>query len=177
MNRSQLEHIIRAAGDIAEDAEIVVIGSAAVFAQLPDLPETVVPSIEADVFPLNKPDRSDLIDGTIGELSPFHETFGYYAHGVSPETAGNLPKNWKQRLIRIDNSRTGGIAGLCLEIHDLVAGKYVSAREKDLRLARLLIGFRAIDRRKLLNRVKELNVPVARKMAIKARIVADFSSR
>ena len=32
MNRSQLEHIIRAAGDIAEDAEIVVIGSAAVFA-------------------------------------------------------------------------------------------------------------------------------------------------
>jgi len=65
MNRSQLEHIIRAAGDIAEDAEIVVIGSAAVFAQIPDLPETAVPSIEADVFPLNRPERSDLIDGSL----------------------------------------------------------------------------------------------------------------
>ena len=39
----------------------------------------------------NKPDMADLIDGCIGELSPFHQAFGYYAHGVGKETAGNLP--------------------------------------------------------------------------------------
>jgi hypothetical protein len=33
------------------------------------------------------PDRADLIDGTIGELSPFHATYGYYAHGVGESTA------------------------------------------------------------------------------------------
>jgi hypothetical protein len=44
-------------------------------------------SQEADIYPLGDPAKSDLIDGTIGELSPFHETFGYYAHGVGPETA------------------------------------------------------------------------------------------
>jgi hypothetical protein len=28
------------------------------------------------------PFRNSLIDGAIGEGSMFHETFGYYAHGV-----------------------------------------------------------------------------------------------
>ena len=44
-------------------------------------------SIEADVLSLLDPADSDLIDGTIGEGSPFHQTFGYYAHRVSEETA------------------------------------------------------------------------------------------
>jgi hypothetical protein len=43
--------------------------------------------MEADYFPVDHPERADLIDGSIGELSPFHGTFGYYAHGVGPETA------------------------------------------------------------------------------------------
>jgi|LGVE01.1.fsa_nt_gb hypothetical protein len=38
MRRSQLEHIIRAAGSIAGDDEIVVIGSSSVLAQYPDIP-------------------------------------------------------------------------------------------------------------------------------------------
>jgi hypothetical protein len=33
MNRSQLEHIIRASGSIANDDEIIVLGSSSVFAQ------------------------------------------------------------------------------------------------------------------------------------------------
>ena len=37
---------------------------------------------EAEVFPREHPERSDLIDGTIGEGSPFQQSFGYYAHGV-----------------------------------------------------------------------------------------------
>ncbi len=41
--------------------------------------------------------KADLIDGSIGELSPFHETFGYYAHGLGPETAalpaGSVPSS------------------------------------------------------------------------------------
>ena len=57
-------------------------------------------SVEADVFPENKPARWDLIDGTIGEGSPFHSTFGYCAQGVD-ETTALLPAGWKTRLVPI----------------------------------------------------------------------------
>ena len=41
-----------------------------------------------DALPIYKPDMSDAIDGCIGELSPFHHHFGYYAHGVGKEKIG-----------------------------------------------------------------------------------------
>jgi len=47
---------------------------------------------------MDAPEKADIIDGCIGELSPFHETFGYYAHGIGPETAV-LPAKWKTRLV------------------------------------------------------------------------------
>lgn len=85
MRRDQLEHIIRAACAITGATEIVVIGSQAVLGQHPDAPEELRVSIEADVFTFRDPADADLIDGSIGERSPFHETFGYYAHGVARE--------------------------------------------------------------------------------------------
>ena len=74
MTREQLEHLIRAAADIANTDEIVVIGSQAILGQFPDAPASMRISMEADVYPLNYPERADLIDGSIGELSPFHST-------------------------------------------------------------------------------------------------------
>ena len=87
MQREQLEHVIRAAASIVDDDEIMVVGSQAVLGAHPAAPAALLRSVEADVFPRNHPDRAILIDGAIGEGSPFHETFGYYAHGVGPETA------------------------------------------------------------------------------------------
>lgn len=87
MNRSQLEHLIRAAASIADDSDIVVVGSQAILGQHPNAPASLLRSMEADVYPLNAPERADLIDGSIGEGSPFHETFGYYARGVGPRSA------------------------------------------------------------------------------------------
>jgi hypothetical protein len=91
MNRAQLEHVIRAAADIAYSNDIVVIGSQAILGQAPNAPESMRVSAEADVYPLQHPERADLIDGSIGELSPFHSTYGYYAQGVS-ETTACLPR-------------------------------------------------------------------------------------
>jgi Nucleotidyltransferase of unknown function (DUF6036) len=131
MNRTQLEHIIRAASRISDDAEIVVIGSQAIHAQDMTLPPIAYISEEADVYPRHHPERADDIDIAIGELSAFHENFGYYAPGVSPRTA-TLPAGWEQRLVRLSNPNTGGAAGLCLDPHDLVLSKYAAGREKDL---------------------------------------------
>lgn len=131
MLREQLEHIIRAAAGITGAPEFVIVGSQAVLGQFPQAPEELLVSVEADVFTLRDPADSDLIDGSIGEGSPFHHTFGYYAHGVSVETA-LLPEGWRDRLIPIHNENTGGGTGLCLEIHDLAVSKLVAGREKDL---------------------------------------------
>jgi len=51
MNRAALEHILRAAAAVANERDIVVIGSQAVLGQFPDAPESLLASIEADVFP------------------------------------------------------------------------------------------------------------------------------
>ena len=83
------------------------------------------------MFSLPAPEDADLIDGTIDEGSPVHQTFGYYAHGVGEETAV-LPAGWKDRLIPLRTENTGGATGLCLEVHDLAVSKLVAGREKDL---------------------------------------------
>ena len=134
MNRSQLEHVIRAAATIADDDDIVVVGSQAVLAISADIPAEMLVSLEADVYPRNRPERSDLIDGSIGEGSVFHETFGYYAHGVGPETAV-LPEGWSRRVVPLSNDNTRGATGWCLEVHDAVVSKLVAGRDKDFAYA------------------------------------------
>ena len=98
--------------------------------QFPNAPADLLVSIEADVFTFRNPDDADLIDGSIGEGSPFHQTFGYYAHGVAEDTA-ILPAGWKDRLITVRNANTGNGCGLCLEVHDLAVAKLAAGREKD----------------------------------------------
>jgi hypothetical protein len=67
-------------------------------------------SMEADIYPLQAPELADRIDGAIGEGSLFHQKFGYYAQGVAPATA-TLPKDWMQRVHRVQNDRTQGRVG------------------------------------------------------------------
>jgi hypothetical protein len=113
MQRHQLEHIIRAAAAITGAERFVIVGSQAVLGQFPEAPAELLVSIEADVFSLRDPADSDLIDGSIGEGSPFHQTFGYYAHGVGAETAV-LPAGWRDLLVPVRNANTGGGSGLCV---------------------------------------------------------------
>lgn len=75
MTREEFEHALRAAVDIVDD-DLVVVGSQAILAQFPVAPPELLVSLEVDVFPLNQPERSDEIDGAIGDGSQFSETFG-----------------------------------------------------------------------------------------------------
>src|SRR6266705_3353325 len=56
MKRSELEHLIRAAGRIAGAREIVVIGSQAVLGQFPEAPPALRRSMEADLYPKGAPE-------------------------------------------------------------------------------------------------------------------------
>ncbi len=144
MERSQLEHILRAAAGITGGREFVVIGSQALHASTDSPTRPCLQSEEADIFSLDSADDADLIDGTIGEGSPFHRTFGYYAHGVGVETA-SLPAGWRDRLVPIESARTGGAVGRCLEVHDLFVAKLVAGREKDSEFLGSLVAAELID--------------------------------
>ncbi len=144
MKRSELEHVIRAASAITLDEEFVIIGSQALLGEHPDAPEQLLVSIEVDIYPRTKPEDSILVDGAIGEGSTFQDTFGYYAHGVGPETA-TLPERWEERLVPVKNENTGGATGWCLETHDLAVSKLVAGREKDVDFVKGLVRNRLVD--------------------------------
>lgn len=156
MKRADLEHIIRAAGSIADARELIIIGSQAILASFPDAPRELTVSQEADLYPADAPEKADLVDGSIGEKSLFHETFGYYAHGVGPETA-ILPTNWRSRLVRVQNDNTNNIAGLCLSPVDLVVSKLAAGRDKDLDFVRVLLRSNLVSQAQIEGVFTELN--------------------
>ncbi len=153
----------------------MVIGSQSILGQFPDAPAPLLESSEADVYPLPDPERADLIDGSIGEGSFFHDTFGYYAQGVSPKTA-DLPAGWQDRLVRVKNANTGGVEGLCLEVHDLAIAKYAAGREKDLDFTRVLAEHGMTREATLRARLAATRLDAARRTLAAARIARDFAA-
>lgn len=173
MTREQLEHVIRAAAAIVGVADIVVIGSQSVLGMYPNAPEELLVSQEADVYPMDCPEKGDLIDGTIGEGSPFQRSFGYFAHGVD-ETTAILPENWKSRLVKVSGINTQGTRGWCLEVHDLAIAKYIAGRDKDLNFTRALARHQLTDRDVLLGRLNSTEISKELRTLVRARIDADF---
>ncbi len=162
MRREQLEHLIRAAGSIAGEDDILVIGSQAILGSYTedDLPEVVTVSIEADVAFFQDPEerKADLVDGSIGEESPFQQTFGYYAQGVSVTTAV-LPEGWRDRLVPLHNANTAGVTAYCLEAHDLCVAKLAAARPKDVVFCQALVAEGLVEPEVLLDRLSATDLP------------------
>jgi len=158
MTRDQLEHAIRAACDVSKDTELWIFGSQAILGEFPDAPESLRASIEVDVQPKNKPETVDYVDGALGELSMFHQTQGFYVHGISIESA-KFPVGWEKRTVPVmDPVSTHGKTGLCIEAHDLAASKLAAYREKDREFVRLLLIERMIKVKTLTDRIGLLTV-------------------
>jgi hypothetical protein len=132
MDSQQVRHVVRAASGITEQTVFVVIGSQAALFQFPDLPQAMRLSPELDIYPRDAVAMADLIDGLIGRDSMFHETFGYYADGVGPETA-RLPRDWSDRAHSFGvSSPSGEVIVIAPDIDDLAVSKLLAGREKDL---------------------------------------------
>jgi len=164
MRRDQFEHAIRAAGAILGVNEVLVIGSQAIHATVGSVFPEAQRSIEVDIAELDDEDgsKADLIDGSIGELSVFQETFGYYAQGVTPSTAV-LPDGWRRRLIRFRTPATNGVTALCLEPHDLWLSKAIAGRPKDIEFCAALIREAIVKPpvlRRRLSRIPELEAAI-----------------
>jgi hypothetical protein len=109
----------------------------------------------------------------IGHLSPFHESFGYYADPVDLATA-TLPKGWKGRLVNLPPGDTEGVKGLCLEPHDLAIAKYAAARAKDLIFTRELARRGIVSAARLLALLDQTAVDKELRERMRTRIDRDF---
>jgi hypothetical protein len=158
------EHVVAAAAEATGNDEFVVIGSQAILGSYSQPPLSMLVSLEVDMYPLHAPENADRIDGALGDGSPFHLAFGYYAHGVGPETA-KAPRGWEGRLVRraiprrIAAKRTA--VAWCLEVHDLVLSKCAAGRERDWDYAAEALRAGLVDPAVLTERTQDLPVPEA----------------
>jgi hypothetical protein len=159
MTREQLAHVLSWVSRIAEIPDVLVIGSQSILGSYSEnqLPSEATGSMEVDVTFFDDPDddKSGLVDAAIGELSDFHNEFGYYPQGVSISTAV-LPEGWRDRLVTYETPSTRPGRGLCLEPHDCILAKLVSFDEKDQKFAVALVKAGLIDLDTLAERVGTL---------------------
>jgi hypothetical protein len=152
MKRSEVEHVLRAAAAITQENSFFVVGSQAILMAFPHAPEELLVSREVDLFPALAPEKADLIDGAIGAMSSFDQTFGYHADGVGPETAV-MPSDWRSRE---QLYYVGDVTVICPEVHDLAVSKCVAGREKDADFVRALLQHKMINADVLLERIRSL---------------------
>lgn len=174
MKKQQLDHILRAAGRITGEKRFLIIGSQSLHGKCPDLPDDIARSAEVDLIANDNTDRTEWLN-TIGQDSPFHETFGYYADPVD-ETAATLPKGWKGRLVNLAPGDTEGVKGLCLDPHDLAIAKYVARREKDRIFTRELALRGITERERLVALLNKTPVEEEMRQRIREDIARDFGT-
>jgi hypothetical protein len=173
MKKQQLDHVLRAAGRITGEKQFVIVGSQSLHGRYPDAADEIVHSAEVDLIAKNAAQRTEWLN-VIGQDSPFHEQFGYYADPVD-ETTATLPRGWKGRLVNLPPGDTDGVRGLCLDPHDLAISKYVARREKDRAFTRELARRALVDREQLLALVDKTRVSEDVRARIRADIAADFT--
>lgn len=172
MKKQQVDHVLRAAGRITGEKQFIIVGSQALHGKHPDVADEILKSAEVDLIAGKKATRTEWLNA-IGYLSPFHESFGYYADPVDLATA-TLPKGWKQRLVNLPPGDTDGVRGLCLEPHDLAIAKYVAGREKDLVFNRELARRGLVSEGRLLEVVNDTPVNESVRTRLRSQIVRDF---
>jgi hypothetical protein len=172
MKKQQVDHVLRAVGQITGEKQFVIIGSQSLHGKYPDLADAIVMSAEVDLIASEKPDRTEFLN-EIGVDSYFHQQFGYYADPVDATTA-TLPRGWRNRLVNLPPGDTDGVKGLCLEPHDLAIAKYVARREKDIAFTRDLARRGLVLRDRLLTLLDQTPVTPEVRERIRADIGEDF---
>jgi hypothetical protein len=175
----EFEHVLAAAAAVTGEEEFVVIGSQAILGSVATPPPALLVSMEVDIYPRYAPEAAIQIDGSLGDGSPFHNSFGYYAHGVGPLTA-KAPAGWQDRLVRREIPRRVAskhtAVAWCLEIHDLVLSKCAAGRERDWIYAREAVSAGLIDVETLLARTGDLPLGVQARKSVEKMLRAMHAS-
>lgn len=174
MKKQQLDHVLRAAGRITGERQFLIIGSQSLHGTVPDLADDICRSAEVDLVAQEHVDRTEWLN-VIGQDSPFHEEFGYYADPVDEMTAV-LPKGWKRRLVELPAGETEGVRGMCLDPHDLAIAKYIAGREKDRIFTRELARRGIVERERLLTLLESTPLDEKSLLHVRNSIARDFAT-
>jgi hypothetical protein len=174
MNLPALQHIIRAAQALADDRDMLVLGSASLLASFPQLGNPEAPlaaTFGADLCP----DPFDELTGTMldeamGENRAYYLRHGYHADVLRDTILKTLPLGWRQRLVSVP----GCAAAHALEPHDLAAVKLLVGRAKDLALLGHLRIAGLIDAETVCIRLDLLEIPVERVPRLHSNFRAVF---
>ncbi len=183
MTEEQLEHLIRASGAILGEDAVVVIGSQSILPWLRKFsghpprawPGVFTLSTEADIIPIdNDEHKSDLIDGSLGEDSYFHNSYGYYAQGVSMETA-KAPEGWLSRCYSLVNTNTHQVVGHCMHPADLFIAKSIAGRPKDGPFLDAMITTGLVNEKTVLHLLRKVpGISVEEQNVLKSNVIARF---
>lgn len=138
MNLVSLQHLVRSVRTLAEDCQVIVLGSASLLASFPELgdgSEPLTATYDADLCPQPFDETTALmIHESLGESGAFHLRHGYHVDVLRDSIFETLPPDWKERLVPVP----GCDGAMALEPHDLAATKLLVGRPKDIALVRHL---------------------------------------
>jgi len=125
---SQIEALLKAAKDITNHDEYVIIGSLSILGiNTEQLPAEMKKSVDVDLYIKNDPNRTPELNNALGEGSDFDIANGYYADPCSPGLA-SLPEGWEDRLIEYN---FGEVKAFFLDPNDAAVSKYIRGGERD----------------------------------------------
>ena len=140
-----LLHAIKAAGNVADDERIIVFGSNAILPWVnSDMEFHLSMDIDMTFFDDESGEKINLVDGCLGELSNFHDTFGYWVHDV-PIDESRFPHRWRDRLVKIEDEYLDGKIGYILSPPDLAVVKLAAGRPKDLDFVEAMLRYGLTD--------------------------------
>jgi hypothetical protein len=111
---------IAAAANLTGEDEFVVIGSQAVLGSFPAAPDTMLRSMEADVYPLHRPEKADEIDGNLGDGSISMPSSGSTRMGSDLVSGDELLK--RAADLPLDPQTLDYVLGILLAIVEAEAG-------------------------------------------------------
>ena len=154
MNLAALQHLARAAQVLADDRQIVVIGSASLLASFPELGADgglLATTFDGDLCfrPFDEA-TGNILNEALCEAGAFHLRYGYYADIVRPEILDILPAGWDVRLRPVPGLENA----VALDPHDLAIAKLFAGRPKDLNLIRALLATGRLEAQRVTERLR-----------------------
>jgi hypothetical protein len=158
MTKSQLENLLRRAGEIARDRDFFLTGSQALRGICKTIPKDFPVTIEADLYPRHHPEAWAILRAQLGQTSRFFNREGYYLDCTDPALS-TLPEGWIERLVPFRTPRTGGVTAWCLEPNDLFIAKLNAWRPKDRRYLLAMLGHKFVKPSSVTKRLETSGFP------------------
>jgi hypothetical protein len=172
----QFEHALRAMAGVTNHKHFIILGTASVLAQHPQLDERVVSTIEVDAWPDDfNSETADVLE-CIGEMSPFHSTHGFFIDAYDPKAA-IFPEGWEKRLVPVSSEFMGGATAHCVEIHDVAVSKLARGEPKDFSFLQEILRLGLIIPEILSRRIESVDPAQPHHQLTRESPTADIRSR